>query len=474
MIRKVLVALLLVAALVCGALAVTRSDDVAEAGPPTAAAVTAGWSPRRVPQPFVDAVGARQLQSALDYALGSSDGCFEVLTAASTVASHQAEVPYIGASTQKLLTGAAALAVLGPDSTLSTRVFATGDPASGTVDRLVLVGGGDPLLSTEDFRAVLESGPKTAGAPSTAMESLADAVVASGVKKVNALVVVDDRYDDERYNPQWPTSYRTEGQVGPVGALTVNKGFSRFKPTPVPVEDPALTAGATLAQLLRARGVAVAGVTQRGRMPDDATEVAKVDSAPVKDLVAQVVRSSDNLAAEMLVKEMGFHETKQGTTAAGLAAATKQLEALGVPMTGVNLVDGSGLARDNRVTCRALAATIDLGARPELASLWAGMAIAGQTGTLADELLGTGLEGNLRGKTGFLNGVTGLAGLVDTGRPVRFALVVNGGFGEADAVRIRGRLAQLIARFPESPPPDALVPVPVTPAPTTAPGPAAP
>ena len=101
-------------------------------------------------------------------------------------------------------------------------------------------------------------------------------------------------------------------------------------------------------------------------------------------------------------------------------------------MTGVSLVDGSGLARDNRVTCRALAYTMDLGVRPEFKALLDGLSVAGVSGTLADELIGTGLEGKLKGKTGFLNGVTGLAGIVDVGRPLRFAFVVNGNFGEAD------------------------------------------
>jgi len=81
---------------------------------------------------------------------------------------------------------------------------------------------------------------------------------------------------------------------------------------------------------------------------------------------------------------------------------------------------------------------------------------------------GTGLEGRLRGKTGFLNGVTGLAGLVDVGRPLRFALIINGSFGEADAIKIRARLAQIIAKFPEAPAPDALVPAPVAPPPAAA------
>ena len=464
MIRRLLIAALLVAALVCGAVAILADDQVAEAGPPATAAVTAGWSPRRVPQPFVDAVGSTRLQQNLDASLVGADACFDVLTAAGPVAARAADSPYIGASTQKLLTGASALAVLGPDTRLTTRVVATGDPTGGTVDRLVLVGGGDPLLSTAEFRAQLDAEPKTAGTPSTSMEVLADAVVAKGVRRVNALVVDDTRYDAERYLPVWPPNYRTEGQIGPIGALTVNKGFSRLKPTPVAVDDPALTTGNELARLLRARGVTVTGTVQRGKVPDAATEVAKIDSAPIRDVVAEVVRSSDNLAAEMLIKEIGVKESKEGTTAAGVAASAKKLGELGVPMTGVNLVDGSGLARDNRVTCQALAATVDLGARPELRSLWDGMAVAGQSGTLADEFLGTGLEGKLRGKTGFLNGVTGLAGLVDVGRPLRFALVVNGSFGEAQAIKIRAQLAQIIARFPEAPAAEALVPAPVTPA----------
>jgi D-alanyl-D-alanine carboxypeptidase/D-alanyl-D-alanine-endopeptidase (penicillin-binding protein 4) len=280
--------------------------------------------------------------------------------------------------------------------------------------------------------------------------------------------VVDDRYDAERYNPTWSPSYRAEGQIGPVGALTVNKGLARYRP-PVVVDDPATAAGAAFAGLLRARGVTVGSGPQRGRVPDGATDVATIESAPVKALVAEVVRSSDNLAAEMLVKEMGVREARTGTTVAGLEAASRRLAALGVPMDGVTLVDGSGLARDNRVTCRAVAGSIDLGARPDMASLWEGMAVAGQTGTLADELIGSGLEGRLRGKTGFLNGVTGLAGLVDVGRPLRFALIVNGSFGEAEAIRIRDRLARIVASFPRSPAPEVLVPAPLPPSPSTAP-----
>jgi D-alanyl-D-alanine carboxypeptidase/D-alanyl-D-alanine-endopeptidase (penicillin-binding protein 4) len=464
-IRRVLVGGLLAAAVACGALAVSAGDEAAPARPPAAVVATPVWSPRRVPQPFVDAVGSSRLQRALDTAVGATDACFDVLTAAGPVATRAVDVPLIGASTQKLLTGAAALAVLGPDTTLSTRVLGSGEPVNGTVERVTLVGGGDPLLSTNEFRAALAADPKTAGTPSTSLEVLADALVARGVRRVNAVLVDDSRHDTLRYLPVWSPSYRTEGQIGPLGALTVNRGFSAIGPRPTPVDDPAVHAGNEFARLLRARGVTVGSGVTRARVSGDALELARVESAPIKDVVAEVVRSSDNLAAETLIREIGVKVAKEGTTAAGLAGATAKLAELGVPMAGVTLVDGSGLARDNRVTCQALAATVGLGARPELRSLWEGMAVAGVSGTLADEMIGSGLEGRLRGKTGFLNGVTGLAGLVDVGRPLRFALVVNGSFGEATAIRIRAQLAQIIARFPEAPPPDELVPVPVPPTP---------
>jgi D-alanyl-D-alanine carboxypeptidase/D-alanyl-D-alanine-endopeptidase (penicillin-binding protein 4) len=466
MTRRILVALLLLGVVACGVLAITAPDDTADAAPPSPSLATAAWSARRVPQPFVDAVGATRLQHELDDAVNGSgnNACFTVLTAAGPVATRDADAPYLGASTQKLMTGAAALAILGPDSTFTTRVVAPGDPANGTVDKLFLVGGGDPMLATADFQAYLDSDPLTAGTPSTSMESLADAVVAKGVKRVNALVVDDTHQDQVRYLPQWSPTYKTEGQIGPLGALTVNHGFSRFVgKTHVAVDDGALYAGDQFAKLLRARGVTVNGTVAHGKEPDNGTEIARIESAPLSAIVSEAVRASDNGGAEDLMREIGAKASKDGSTAAGVAAATAKLAELGVPMNGVSLVDGSGLARDNRVTCRALAYTMDLGVRPEFKALLDGLSVAGVSGTLADELIGTGLEGKLKGKTGFLNGVTGLAGIVDVGRPLRFALVVNGNFGETQAIRIRAQLAQIIARFPEAPPADQLVPVPAAP-----------
>ena len=61
----------------------------------------------------------------------------------------------IPASTQKLLTAAAALDVLGPDFRYDTRSSPPAAPANGTVERLYLVGGGDPVLTHPTCRSLV-------------------------------------------------------------------------------------------------------------------------------------------------------------------------------------------------------------------------------------------------------------------------------------------------------------------------------
>jgi D-alanyl-D-alanine carboxypeptidase/D-alanyl-D-alanine-endopeptidase (penicillin-binding protein 4) len=164
----------------------------------------------------------------------------------------------------------------------------------------------------------------------------------------------------------------------------------------------------------------------------------------------------------MLTREIGFRVAQQGTTAAGVKAITDKLVALGLPTTGLVLTDGSGLDRGDRMTCQLLAGVLDLGARPQFTTLWSGLGVAGQSGRLITELAGTALEGKLRAKTGSLDGVTGLVGLIDVGRPLRFAFVANGTFADTGGITLRDRIATIIATFPQSPPPDALVPGPVS------------
>ena len=454
--------LLLGGALVCGVLAVRSADPAKASGSSVAMPGTPAWSARRVPQPIVDAVGAQRLQAALDATTAGTDTCFLVDEGGAPLASHNPDTPLIPASTQKLLTASAGLAVLGPTTTLDTLAVAPQAPQDGTVERLFLVGGGDPLLVTPDAQAPRDEIPELRGSATTSLATLADAIVAAGVKRIPKGIAADDsRYEALRYLPTWKDSYRTEGQVGPLGALTVNGGFSALRPRPVPVDDPAVFAAEKLTELLEGRGVAVGKAATRENAPAGAIEIAKVSSPPIADVVGEEISTSDNLGSELLTREIGLRALKQGTTAAGTQAIIAKLAELGANTANATMVDGSGLDRGNRSTCTLLLGAFELGQRPEFAALWNGLAVAGERGTLVDQI-GGDLTGKVRGKTGSLDGVTGLVGIVDVGRPLRFAFLANGGFTERAGIEMRGRVAQTIATFPDSPSADELVPQPAT------------
>jgi D-alanyl-D-alanine carboxypeptidase/D-alanyl-D-alanine-endopeptidase (penicillin-binding protein 4) len=446
-------------AVVCAALAVLRSGPaVAERGQ-AASLDTPLWSPRRVPQPIVDAVGSQRLQASLDAEVGGLPACFVVYEGGAPLATHGGDAALVPASTQKILTAATALVVLGPEHRFVTRAVAPEPPQDGTIDKLYLVGGGDPLLMTPDVQALREEIPELRGTPTTSMAALADSIVAAGVERItNGIVGDDSRYEAVRYLPTWDDDYRTEGQVGPLGALTVNGGFREPRP-PQPADDPAILAADKLAELLEERGVDVGRGSGHETAPPNAVEVGKVESPPLTELLGEDLSTSNNLASELLTREIGLQASQQGTTAAGTQAIATELAGLGVPTTNVALVDGSGLDKGNRATCPALAAALDLGSDPKYSILWDGLAVAGERGTLVDQI-GGDLTGKVRGKTGTLSNASGLVGIVDVRRPVRFALLVNAEMSEPAAIALRRRLVEIIATFPDAPPAAELVPAP--------------
>jgi serine-type D-Ala-D-Ala carboxypeptidase/endopeptidase (penicillin-binding protein 4) len=457
--QRVVAALLVLAAVVAVVVAFTDDNSRSASAAPNVAA-TPIWSARRVPQPIVDAVGAQRLQHVLDENFGGNGTCFVVDGSGAQLASHNPDAPLMGASTQKIFIAVAMLATLGPDFAYETKVVAPAAPADGSVERLWMVGSGDPVLATNEYRDFLRTEGETRDDVTTSLESLADSIVAAGVKRVPGGIVADDsRYDDQRYIPGWKDSYRTDGEVGPLGALTVNDGFRSWTPRKVVVSDPAIYAASELTRLLAARGVQV-GAPTRGVAPPDAVGVAKVSSEPLRLVLESMLRSSDNLSAELFTKELGARAALPGTTAAGTQVIAAKLQELGIPTAGLDLKDGSGLHRDDRVTCQALVATLALGNQPNMRPLWDGLPVAGQNGTLYDELNDTRLAGRMRGKTGFLAGVSGLIGMVDLGRSVSFAFLDNGDFEKPEAVALRAKAANLIATYPDAPAADDLVPQP--------------
>jgi serine-type D-Ala-D-Ala carboxypeptidase/endopeptidase (penicillin-binding protein 4) len=356
--------------------------------------------------------------------------CVSVSVDGQTVAAKNADKPLRPASNVKVITASVALKVLGPGFTYSTDV--RGNVQAGVVQGdLYLIGGGDPLLTSNWWR-----GPSTKYPPfnTTSIEALATSIRSAGVTRISGSVVGDaSRYDDEWYAPSWTKDVRfTEG--GPISALLANDSRESNSQSS---NDPVVGAATVLTQALQDAGVQVNGKPGKGTAPGDLPIVASITSKPLPAVLQEMLTTSDNNTAEMLLKEIGLKVGGKGTREAGLAAVLEQMKAWNVPMTGVSLVDGSGLSDDNRLTCDALLAVLDH--QDVDGPVGQGMATAGQDGgTLSDAFVGTPLEGKLRGKTGTLynyNDGTGgkpaakaLTGWVplDGGGAIEFTMLLNG------------------------------------------------
>jgi len=423
-------------------------------------AVTPVLSARRIPEVIAAPVADRRLTQHLTdlVARAPEASCLTVAVNGQVVFSDNPTLPLTPASIEKLMTAQAILSVLGPSTVLTTSVRAAAAPSDGVVaGNLWLVGGGDPLLMTAAYAQHFKHQPVV----HSDLGVLADRIVAAGVTHVTGSVIGDDtRYDAQRFLPQWPARFQATAEVGPLSALTVNDAFVEFPPNPdvkVPKEkgadDAAVHAADQLTQLLEARGVTVDGLPDRGRAPDGAGEIAKLESQPVGDMLAAMLTESDNGTAELLTKELGLHESGAGTTASGVAAITKALQSMPLPLDGTLQVDGSGLASENRETCGAVQALLDQqGASSELA---AGLPVAGQTGTLDERFVGTPVAGRLRAKTGTLNQATALAGYLQSteGAMLSFTFMMNIPSPQVitlDDVELEEQLASILVDYPEA------------------------
>ncbi len=425
--------------------------DTATEQPPVGTLTTPLWSVRRTPTVVVDAAGRERLATAVATAVGSNQSCTTVSDGRSTLLDTSAEA-LTPASTMKLLTAAAALDAFGPGHRFATTVRPEGTVRDGTVDRLALVGGGDPLLATPERIAVDAADPDTAGLAVSPLGDLADAIVGAGIRSVpGGIRGVDAAFDDTRYLETWTPSLRAA--IGPVGALTVNDGLTGPAGTGAPATDPALNAATELTRLLTERGVAV-GAPGRATQAPDTEPVARITSPRLDAIVTEMLSASDNLTAEMLVRSLGARadatvgDRAPGTTTAGLNDLRHRLQRLGVDLDHATVADGSGLSRENALPCATLLEVLDLARRPGLGAIEDGLAIAGERGTLATRLRGTALADNLRAKTGTLEGVSGLAGTVTADRPLTFAVLANGIFGESAAFTLRESVASAIGAFP--------------------------
>jgi D-alanyl-D-alanine carboxypeptidase/D-alanyl-D-alanine-endopeptidase (penicillin-binding protein 4) len=419
--------------------------------PPVDEMATDLLSFRRHPTPIAervaDAESAAEFASAADSLTSTlTDGmCLTIRRGDDVILEQSGSVPLIPASNMKLPVAAVALDVLGADYRFRTELRSRppfGDVVPGDV---YLVGGGDPVLVTDDF---VDPKPHPA-VNTTSLDGLVDQLVAAGITRIDGDIVGDaTRYDDEFRVEAWGDTI-TFADAGPYDALLVNDGMIGNGNFAI---VPAQAAANELDRLLSAAGIEVTGSTRQAAVPDDPalSTLALIESAPLDDVLVELLHTSDNNTAELLVKEIGYTARGEGTRAAGTAVISERLARWGIATPGEVLVDGSGLSRDDRLSCTTLSAVV--ATTPVSEQLDELLPVAARDGTLGDQLVGTPADGELRAKTGTLTDVKALTGVIDGAddEPVELALVLN--VTDADDPALYGpyweAVVDLVVRYP--------------------------
>ncbi len=332
-----------------------------------------------------------------------------------------ADLPLVPASTNKVLTAAAALLTLDRQARISTRVVAGSQNAQGPI---VLVGAGDPALSAAP------PGVDTWYRGSARISDLVEQVRRSGVTPT-AVQVDTSAFSGPTLAQGWDPADVDNGDIAPIESVMIDAG--RIQPSTVNSRrshTPALDAGRELAKAL---GLDPGAVTI-AKAPSGARQLAVVQSAPLVQRLGEMMDHSDNVMAECIAREVAAAINRPQSFAGAADAVTNRLATAHVDTTGAALLDSSGLSVDDHLTAKTLDGVVQAAAGPDqpaLRALLDLLPIAGGSGTLADRFLDAGTNqgpaGWLRAKTGSLTAVNSLAGVVTdrSGRVLTFAFLSN-------------------------------------------------
>lgn len=214
----------------------------------------------------------------------------------------------------------------------------------------------------------------------------------------------------------------------------------------VAVINPTIFYAESLKTELTARGIGISGPavdfddvaaefvststnTDHGGSALTTTMITRTESPPLRDIAPVLMKVSQNLYAETLLKAVGATEGGLGTTEGGRVAARKILSDWGIKTDSYVMYDGSGLSRYNYIAAATVVDVLlhmykDPRHRDAFLST---LPIAGKDGTIATRMRGTRAEGNAIAKTGSISNARSLSGFVKTrdGEMLVFSILAN-------------------------------------------------
>ncbi len=398
-------------------------------------AVVAGLAPTAGAQGSLQAPLAREMRIA-----GRGSGAYVYdLTKGTTLFSERAEVPHPPASVEKLYTATTALELMGPEATLSTSVLGTGHmgPGGRWEGSLYLKGGGDPTFGSASYVRARYGGQ---GATVTKLAAL---VKAAGVREVTGSVDGDESWFDSLRGEPY-SGYAVDPELeGELSGLSFNRGATGSERGG---HAQAAYAALELRGALRAEGIRVHGGTA-ATTPPGASTIAGEASPDLATLLGLTLPPSDNYFAETLIKDLGARFGGAGTTAAGAGVVRATI----AKDFGLHpyLIDGSGLSHSDHTTPKQVVELLSaLAHNPLGTTLRKDLAVAGETGTLAERMRRTPAARRCQGKTGTLDGVSNLAGYCESegGDILAFAFF-DDGIETGAAHTIQDNMAITLARY---------------------------
>jgi len=412
--------------------------------------------------------------------------------------SRRARTAVTPASTLKLVVAATALETLGPKHRFVTRFVASAPPdAGGTLaGGLWLVGGGDPMLVSDDLRRGV------------------GALARSGIRRIDGELQIDDTsFMGPEQNPKWDPDDLGYDYAAGTSAIALDWGVVEFDVTPGAPGEPARVrvvpdneaialegrvttvgagastsvtierkpvmpafgksgapdtaanavntyfveghiasgetqkyykpvlgmpgyVGGVVSSMLAARRITLAAGFRIGAAPPSAQTLWAHPSPPLAVILRDMLVYSNNHSAETLLRIVGERSGQPGTDETGIAYEKTLLARLGVAHDRMRVYDGSGLAPGDRIMPLTLAQVIAAELRGRNAGIFLGaLPRVGYDGTVKHHNLTIAL-GRTRAKSGHIENVNGLAGTVQTqhhGR-VAFAFIVNDRRSTADVV----------------------------------------
>lgn len=202
----------------------------------------------------------------------------------------------------------------------------------------------------------------------------------------------------------------------------------------VSVSDPTMFFLTVLKEVFEQKGIVLKGrlgtldSADKTINPDNMTPLYTHRSVPLRMIIKELNKNSNNFYAEQLLKTIGLEVYGYGTVENGVKACKDFFNTMGINPDNIVMADGSGLSRLNLVTPRQIVNLLSyMHKSEEFSKFYESLPIAGVDGTLIDRMKKTSAENNVRAKAGYNNNVSSLSGYLRTvsGEQLVFSIIVN-------------------------------------------------